>query len=283
MSASVLYDTPGPRARVRNLVIGAVAVLGIIGLGYFAYSRLDGAGQFTSSLWEPFEYTEIQQRIGEGVLATLTAFALAAFFSLILGAILAVGRLSEHAPVRWAATVVVEFFRAIPLLIMIFALYVGVFTNAPLWALVIGLTLYNGSVQAEILRAGIRAVPRGQSEAAYAIGLRKTQVMVFVLIPQAVRAMLPSIISQLVVTLKDTALGYIITYEELLFVGRQIAQNSAGYPYIPMVMVIAPIYILMCLALSSLANWIERRGRRSRKGIAPAAAAAGEEVVAMAE
>jgi glutamate transport system permease protein len=282
MSASVLYDTPGPRARVRNLVIGAVAVLAIIGLGYFVYSRLDGAGQFAANLWEPFEYTEIQRRIGEGVLASLTAFALAAVFSLIMGAILAVGRLSERPPVRWAATAVVEFFRAIPLLIMIFALYVGVFTDAPLWALVIGLTLYNGSVQAEILRAGIRAVPRGQSEAAYAIGLRKTQVMVVVLIPQAVRAMLPSIISQLVVTLKDTALGYIITYEELLFIGRQIAQNSAGYPYIPMVMVIAPIYILMCLALSSLANWIERRGRRSRKG-APPAAVETEEAVAIAE
>jgi glutamate transport system permease protein len=282
MSASVLYDTPGPRARIRNMVIGALAAVAIIGLGYFVYSRLDGAGQFAANLWEPFEYTEIQRRIGEGMVATLTAFALAAVLSLVLGAILAAGRLSEHAPVRWAATTVVEFFRAIPLLIMIFALYVGVFTENPLWALVIGLTLYNGSVQAEIFRAGIRAVPRGQGEAAYTIGLRKTQVMLFILVPQAVRAMLPSIISQLVVTLKDTALGYIITYEELLFIGRQIAQNSAGYPYIPMVMIIAPIYILMCLALSSLANWVERRGRRSRRG-APAAAPEAEEAVANAE
>jgi glutamate transport system permease protein len=180
------------------------------------------------------------------------------------------------------ASTIVEFFRAMPLLIMIFALYVGVFTSTPLWALVIGLTLYNGSVQAEIFRAGINAVPKGQSEAAYAVGLRKTQVMVFVLLPQAVRAMLPSIISQLVVTLKDTSLGFIITYEELLYNGRLIAATSLGFPYVPLVMIIAPIYILMCLALSSLATWIERRGRRSPQGAPPAAPEA-EAVAAAAE
>jgi glutamate transport system permease protein len=274
MSASVLYDAPGPRARARNLIVGAVATPAILGLLYFVYWRLDKAAQFDRTLWAPFEYTEVQRRIGDGVVATLKAFALAGVFSLVLGALLAVGRLSDRAPVRWAATSVVEFFRAMPQLIMIFALYVGVFTNTPLWALVTGLTLYSGSVQAEIFRAGINSVPRGQSEAAFAIGLRKSQVMVSVLIPQAIRAMLPSIISQLVVTLKDTSLGFIITYEELLYTGRLIAQNSAAYPYIPMVIIIAPIYIAMCMALSSLATWIERRGRRSRKGAPPAAPAA---------
>jgi glutamate transport system permease protein len=271
MSANVLFDAPGPRARTRNNIIGAVASLAILGLLYFVYRQLDAKGQFAGYLWQPFQYSEIQQRLAEGLLATLKAFALAAVFSLALGAVLAAGRLSDHAPVRWVASAIVEFFRGMPLLIMIFALYIGVFTSTPLWALVIGLTLYNGSVQAEIFRAGINAVPRGQSEAAYAIGLRKTQVMVFVLLPQAVRAMLPSIISQLVVTLKDTSLGFIITYEELLNNGRLIAATSLGFPYVPLVMIIAPIYILMCLALSSLATWIERRGRRSPKGAPPAA------------
>jgi glutamate transport system permease protein len=282
MSANVLFDAPGPKARTRNNILGAVASLAILGLLYFVYRQLDAKGQFASYLWQPFQYTEIQRRIGEGILATLKAFALASVLSLFLGALLAAGRLSDHAPARWVASTIVEFFRAMPLLIMIFALYVGVFTSTPLWALVIGLTLYNGSVQAEIFRAGINAVPKGQSEAAYAVGLRKTQVMVFVLLPQAVRAMLPSIISQLVVTLKDTSLGFIITYEELLYNGRLIAATSLGFPYVPMVMIIAPIYILMCLALSSLATWIERRGRRSPKGAPPAAPEA-EAVGAAAE
>lgn len=271
--SSVLFDVPGPKARLRNRIYGGVATLGILGLLYFVYHQLDSTGQFESRLWEPFQYQGVQQRILEGIGFTLKAFVIAAVLSVVFGAVLAMGRLSDHRPVRWTATAVVEFFRAMPLLIMIFALYIGVFTDTPMWALVIGLTLYNGSVQAEIIRAGINAVPRGQSEAAYALGLRKTQVMVTVLIPQAVRSMLPSIISQLVVTLKDTSLGFIITYEELLYAGLQIAKTSAGYPYVPVVLVIAPIYIAMCMLLSALATWIEKLGRRSSKGSPPALAA----------
>ncbi|KNB51350.1 amino acid ABC transporter permease [Streptomyces caatingaensis] len=274
MSASVLYDAPGPRARVRNRIYGAVSVLAIVGLVAFVIQRLDTTGQFQAGLWEAYEYTDTQHRILDGLLTTLKTFGIAALLSLALGALLATARLSDHRPVRWTATVVVEFFRAMPLLIMIFLLYAAVFTNDPMWALVIGLTLYNGSVQAEIFRSGINAVAKGQSEAAHALGLRKTQVMVHVLVPQAVRSMLPSIISQLVVTLKDTALGFIILYEELLFVGKAFAAQTQPvngvYAFIPMVIVFGSIYILLCLALSGVATWIERRTKRSRKGAPPA-------------
>jgi glutamate transport system permease protein len=133
---------------------------------------------------------------------------------------------------------------------------------ATLWALVVGLTLYNGSVLAEILRAGINAVPRGQSEAAYGLGLRKHQVMRLILLPQAFRAMLPALVSQLVVLLKDTALGFIIAYPELLFVGKQIGGRLAfGLPYVPAYLVVAAIYISICGALSMLAWWLRRRLR----------------------
>ncbi len=144
--------------------------------------------------------------------------------SLVLGAVLAAGRLSEHTPVRWVSTLLVEFFRAMPVLVMIFFIYVALKAE-PLYALVAGLTLYNGSVLAEVFRAGVHSVDRGQREAAYALGMRKTQVMTHVLVPQAVRAMLPTIISQLVVALKDTSLGFLITYEEFLHAGKLIASN----------------------------------------------------------
>ncbi len=283
MSADVLFDAPGPKARLRNRIYAVVGSLAIAGLAAFVVLRLGAKGQFAGYMWDLFQYTGIQQRIENGIVSTLKAFALAAVCSLLLGALLAAGRLSDHKPVRWAATAFVEFFRALPLLILIFVLYASVF--APFWALVLGLTLYNGSVQAEVFRAGINALPRGQAEAAYAIGMRKTQVMASVLVPQAIRAMLPTIISQLVVTLKDTSLGFIITYEELLYAGRLVASNTVtpgGYPYVPVVIVIGAIYIAMCLALSALANWIERRGRRSRKG-ALAAPAEADAVVAQAE
>ncbi|GJF31854.1 amino acid ABC transporter permease [Kitasatospora sp. NE20-6] len=271
-SASVLYDAPGPRARFRYRVFGIVSLLGIAALLAFAVLKLTDAGQFDAAMWEPFQYTAVQQRILDGILATLKAFGLAAVFSVVLGALLAAGRLSDHRPVRAVAAVVVQFFRAMPLLIMIFALYHALFGSQPMWALVLGLTLYNGAVQAEIIRTGVLAVPRGQGEAAFALGLRKTQVMSIVLVPQAVRSMLPAIIGQLVVTLKDTSLGFVITYPELLYAGKLIASNSGGYPYVPVTLVIAPLYIGLCLALTGLARWIEARGRRGANRRTPAAA-----------
>ncbi|MEU1818595.1 amino acid ABC transporter permease [Streptomyces roseifaciens] len=279
MSANVLYDAPGPRARARNRLYGALSTVAILGLVAFVIYKLDDTGQFQPGLWDDYEYTDTHQRIADGLLTTLKTFAIAAVLSVALGAVLAAARLSDHRPVRWVATTAVELFRAMPLMIMIFLLSAGIFVADPMWALVIGLTLYNGSVQAEIFRSGINAVPCGQSEAAYALGLRKTQVMSSVLIPQAMRTMLPSIISQLVVTLKDTSLGFIILYEELLFVGKAFAEQTKPvngvYPFIPMVIIFGSIYILLCLALSSVATWVERRTQRSRKGSPPAMPAAG--------
>ncbi|MFJ3218758.1 amino acid ABC transporter permease [Kitasatospora sp. NPDC086801] len=274
-TASVLYDAPGPRARTRYRLFGVLALIGVAALLWYVFAALADNGQFDPQMWDAFQYNTVQQRIVDGLVSTLEAFGLAALFSLTLGALLAAGQLSDHKPVRWAAVGFVQFFRAMPLLILIVALYYAFFAKEPMWALVLGLTLYNGSVQAEIIRSGVNAVPRGQAEAAYALGMRKTQVMAGILVPQAIRSMLPSMIGQLVVTLKDTSLGFVITYHELLFVGKAIASqpiNAAGFPYIPVVLVIGPIYIAMCLLLTALARWIEARGRRGANRRTSAAA-----------
>ena len=268
--SSVLYDIPGPRARVRNRIINLVATLLLaVVIGYVIY-RLYQTGQFDYTKWQQFEYKSIQLQLLDGLLATLQAAGIAAVLALVFGAVFATGRLSDHWFFRAPSSWVVETFRAIPLLILMFFAYyglkeVGIQIN-PMWAVVIGLTLYNGSVLAEIFRAGINAVPRGQSEAAYALGMRKTQVMTLILLPQAVRSMLPSIVSQMVVLLKDTALGYIISYHELLYVGKQMGSRLVfGFPYVPTYLVIAAIYIGMCAFLSWFAHWLERRLRERGK------------------
>ncbi|MFF1920225.1 amino acid ABC transporter permease [Streptomyces sp. NPDC058221] len=264
-SATALYDIPGPLTRRRHLVYGVISTVLILALvGWVIYLLFD-TDQFTSAKWSPFEYKGIQELLLRGLGNTLKAFAYAAVLSLALGAVLAVGRLSDHRPVRWVATVLVEFFRAMPVLVMIFFIFVALKVQ-PLPALVAGLTLYNGSVLAEVFRSGINSVERGQHEAAFALGMRKTQVTTFVLGPQAVRAMLPTIISQLVVALKDTSLGYLITYEEFLHAGKLIASNlDYDLPFIPVVMVISPIYIGMCMLLSWFATWMAKRQRRNPK------------------
>ncbi|MEU6658640.1 amino acid ABC transporter permease [Streptomyces sp. NPDC046821] len=296
MSSSVLYDAPGPKARTRNriyTVLGALAVLGLIA---FTLYRMNVKGQLEPEVWNIFNNAGVRSSIRDGVLTTLKVFAVAGVLSLVLGVLLAVARLSDHKAVSRVTAGFIELFRAIPLLITIYALWVLFLTykdslgvigdNTAFWALVIGLTVYNGCVQAEVIRAGVNAVPRGQVEAAYALGLRKSQVMTMLLLPQAVRSMLPTMISQLVVTLKDTSLGYIITYNELLFAARTMASNiivNGENPITAVVIVVGAIYVAMCLALAGLATWIEKRGRRAKTGIAVASASATDAEPAVAE
>ncbi|MFI5975719.1 amino acid ABC transporter permease [Streptomyces sp. NPDC051452] len=272
---TALYDVPGPRTRHRHAVYGVLSTAVLLALLAWVLYLLFATDQFTSTKWAPFAYKGIQELLLRGLGNTLKAFAMAAAFSLVLGGLLATGRLSDHRPVRLSATVVVEFFRAMPVLVMIFFIFVALKVQ-PLPALVAGLTLYNGSVLAEVFRSGVNAVERGLREAAFALGMRKTQVMAHVLVPQAVRAMLPAIISQLVVALKDTSLGFLITYEEFLHAGKLIASNlDYDLPFIPVVMVVSPIYIGMCMLLSWFAGWVSRREQRSPKTEAVAVAAAG--------
>jgi glutamate transport system permease protein len=286
MSAdAVLYDHPGPRARTRNMILTIVFGIALVALLYWIYRKFDEKGQWAAALWEPFlESSTWTSYILPGLWGTLRAAAVAMVLSLIFGLVFSVGRLSDHRWLSVPAGVVVEFFRAVPLLLLIFFIFYGVpfIIEAPMppfWAVVAGLTLYNGSVLAEAFRAGIRAVPRGQSEAGYAIGMRKGQVMREILMPQAARAMLPVIVSQLVVLVKDTALGYIIAYTELL----QTGVNTLGANFgniMAAAIVAALIYIVVNSSLTSVAGWLERRTRRSGRaprrgrpaGVAPATA-----------
>lgn len=259
-----LYDAPGPRARRRILVASILSGLALAASVVWIVVRLNDRGQFVTDLWQPFRDPDVWSTIGEGLGNTLKAAALAIVFAITFGAVLAAGRLSDHRPVRWVANLVVEVFRAIPLLIMMIGLFAAFpKTLGPLWSVVIALTVYNGSLLSEVFRAGINGVPSGQREAAFALGLRKTQVMTLILLPQAVRTMLPVIISQCVVTLKDTALGRIVTYQELLLVGSTIEVTYQNY--VPTTIVLAAIYISLNMSVSALAQLAQRWLSRTRK------------------
>jgi glutamate transport system permease protein len=276
MSASVLFDEPGPRARARfriyNVVFGVIVIAAAAGVVY----KFNQAGQFESRIYERLGEEGTITEISRGLTATLKAAAIAIVTSLVLGVLLAFARLSDHRWVRAPATGFVELFRAVPLVLLIVFIFGVIRTQASglstetsgLTALVAGLTLYNGSVLCEVFRAGVNAVPKGQREAAYAIGMRKHQVMNIVLVPQGVRYMLPAIISQCVVVLKDTSLGFIVVYGELL----RSAKNIATYVGSSLVtyLVIALIYVTMNSVLSLFAYWLERRLSTRGRGAAEA-------------
>jgi glutamate transport system permease protein len=270
--SSVLYDTPGPRAKRRNVLLSVVFVVLLALVAWWVWQKMDDKGQLKWSLWQPFTTSEAWTTyLLPGLVDTLKAAALSMIIALPLGAFFGIARMSDHRWVRVPAGVVVEFFRSIPvLLLMLFAneLYArssGVSTeDRPLYAVVTGLVLYNASVLAEIVRAGILALPRGQTEASYAIGLRKGQTMTSILLPQAVTAMLPAIVSQLVVIVKDTALGGVmIGYTELLNARSTLAANYANV--IQSFVVVAIIYIILNFLLTSFASWLEGRLRRSKR------------------
>lgn len=270
--SSVLYDTPGPRAKRRNVLVSVVFFVLLAALVWWIWRKLDDKQQLRWALWQPFTTSQAWTTyLLPGLANTLKSAALAMVIALPLGAVFGIARLSDHRWVRIVAGVVVEFFRAIPvLLLMLFAnefysRYTQVTSDErPLYAVVTGLVLYNASVLAEVVRAGILALPKGQSEAAYAIGLRKEQTMTSILLPQAVTAMLPTIVSQLVVIVKDTALGGVmIGFTELLNQRGTLAANYANV--IASFVVVAVIYIVLNFLLTSFASWLERRLRRSKR------------------
>jgi glutamate transport system permease protein len=260
---SVLYDVPGPKAKRRSAVGSAIGSAVVVAIAVAVVLRLQSQGQFEASKWEPFQDGDILEALGRGALATLRAAGLAIALALVLGSVLAVGRLAGQRSVRLFATWFIELFRALPLVLLIlFFFFRFGDTLGRYGALVAALALYNGAVLAEVFRAGILAVPRGQSEAAAALGLSRAQTMLLILAPQAVRTMLPAIVAQCVVALKDTALGFIIAYPELLRTGQLI--YNGFFNIIPTAIVVAAIYVAMNLLLSRLAIWLEHRQSRVR-------------------
>ena len=273
--ATVLYDAPGPRGRRNNVIFTVLtAVLTALVLGWIIWTLNDN-GQLTAAKWMPFlDSLTWRTYILPGLWGTLKSAFASIILAMILGVLLGLGRLSEMAWLRWICAVIVEFFRAIPvLLLMIFAYQMfAIYRMVPprelaFAAVVFGLTMYNGSVIAEILRSGIKSLPKGQTEAARALGMSHSQTMRTILLPQAIAAMLPALIAQMVIALKDSALGYQIGYVEVVRSGIQTA--SVNQNFLASLTVVAIIMILINWALTSLAQRIERqlRAGRARRNI----------------
>lgn len=270
-AAPQLFDAPGPRARVRQrilaLVFSVLALAAIAGV----LIKLDERGNLAPAKWEPFATAGVwQYYIVPGLINTIYAAAISIGLAAVLGLLLGVGRLSTIAPLRWVCSIFVEFFRAVPVLVMmIFSFWVYAYSGSvpsaylALAGTVTGLTLYNSCVLAELIRSGVANLPKGQAEAGLSIGLTRGQTLMAIQLPQALTAMLPALVGQLVVILKDTALGYQITYAELLRQGERIGSNYGNI--VPALIVVAIIFIALNYSLTSFAEWIERRlNRRGR-------------------
>lgn len=275
---SVLYDVPGPKARRISLIGSIVGVLVIGGLLALAIVTLAQQGIFQAQRWAIFGQADVWSLLFSGMSATLSAAAIAAVIAFPLGLLLCLMRISDIAWIRVPTRIVLEFLRGMPVvLMMLFVLLV--FATSSFVAVVAGLVLYNSAIFAEIIRAGIQSLPKGQREAGLAIGLTSFQSRLSVELPQAIRRMLPSLVAQLVVLLKDTSLGYIVAYGELLRAVQVMADFLGPQFLFPVFFVAAAIYIAINLAVSRLAIWIERRGSKKAAGGVAKAPTAGVSTV----
>jgi len=280
---TVLFDAPGPKARALYRMLAVVGVVVIVALLLLVVRALANPenNQFTAQKWAPFLDPETwTSYLLPGLLATLEAAGAAVVLSAVLGVLLGLGRLSEARLVRVVCGVLVEFLRSVPVLVMmLFGYYFCIFVLGVLGdtstfiGVVGGLTLYNSAVIAELIRSGVFALPSGQREAGLAVGLTPRQTMVTVLLPQAITSMLPSLISQLVVILKDTALGYVISFSELLRAGTTFSTVYGNL--IPTLIVVAAMFIVINYTLSLVARLVEQRLKRAPRTAAPVAGGAG--------
>jgi len=270
MSApNLLFDAPGPKARVRHRILTVLGMVLAAGVAWLALAKMKDAGQLDGSLWKPFltDGELWREYLLAGLINTLKAAALSVVLAAIFGIVFGMGRLSSNLVIRFVSGAVVEFFRSVPVLLMMIFLFFGYFgphefpsaSTSSLAAVVLALTLYNGSVIAELVRSGVFSLPSGQREAGLSIGLSESNTLRTVLLPQALTAMLPALISQFVVILKDTALGVQITYPDLLNTASQIGSRYSNT--VPAYVVIGCIFVLLNYLLTMVASRVEKKIR----------------------
>lgn len=271
MSSSVLYDAPGPKARRRNRVISAVItivlVAGVATLFWMlGQERTTVNGMKLSGLWSPerWEFARDvvfwRRLLVDGLLmGTLRVAVVAAALALLVGIAFSFLRTARQAWIRIPAAVVLEFLRGMPILLMMLFILLALATDG-YWAAVGALALYNGAIIGEALRAGVAALPNGQREAGLSLGFTPFATRMLIEFPQAFRQMLPIIVAQLVVLLKDTSLAYVVAFPEILRISQQM-RDALGSTKVSfsVFLVVLLVYLAVNLSLSWLARWLAHR------------------------
>lgn len=260
-ATQVLFDAPGPKGRRRILLLSVLSVVVILALLAAAVWQFHINGQLDPNKWIVYLRVDYLAFLGHGLWGTLKVTALAALVAFPFGLLLALARLSRVKLLSTIATVWIEFYRGIPMLLVVYAFLLALpafgVTFPRFWMLVIPMILVSSASTAEVFRAGINAVDRGQHEAAAAIGLSRRDAMVSVVLPQAVRLVLPSLILALVTLLKDSTLGYVVSYNELQFQGKTLV--SITRYLVQTYLVVSLIYIVINFLLTRVALALDAR------------------------
>ena len=256
----ILFGAPSPQARKITQAVSLIAAAGLIALAAGVVWRFHSAGQLEARFWEFFAWPTTWAFLAKGLLGTLASSAMAAVIALALGLVLLAGRLARPRIVRWPSVAVIEFLRGTPTLLLIYVCFLVLpaagIKLSTYWMLTLPIGLSTAAVVAEVYRAGVLAVPRGQTDAARSLGLTEVQVFRLVVFPQAVRFIVPALVAQLVIVVKDTTFGYIVTYGELMQNAKVLIANY--HALVPVYLVVAVLYCLVNYAISRASRRLNR-------------------------
>ncbi len=256
-----LYEAPGPRTHRRMVVGTIVSALVVLWLVYLVWHQFYVTGQFAPRYWSFFAQWPTWRFLIDGFRGTIAVAVTAGVISLVLGMLLMLGRVSENRALSAACRVVIDFFRGVPSLLLIYFFFLIVpqygIRMPSFWMLTLPVALAAAGVLAEVFRAGVNAVPKGQVEAAYSLGLTRGKVMRRIVLPQAIHYVIPSLISQLVVVVKDTTVAYVVSYPDLMQNARVLITSYDSL--VSVYLVVAIIYILINYAINQASAYVSRR------------------------
>lgn len=257
----VLYEEPGPKTRRRIQVGTAVSAVAAAGLIALIVRQFYVTGQLAPRYWEFFTRWTTWRFLGEGFLGTLQVAITAGAISLVLGLVLMLGRTSSVKALSVVARAIIEFFRGVPSLLLIYFFFLVVpqygIKMPSFWMITLPVALAASGVLAEVFRAGVNAVPRGQVEAAMSLGLSPAKITFKIVLPQAIRFVIPSLISQLVVVVKDTTVAYVVSFPDLLQNARVLITSYDAL--VSTYFIVAIIYIVLNYLINQAAVAVSRR------------------------
>lgn len=255
---AALFEANGPKARRRIIIGTIISIVALVALAAWIVYRFYVKGQLEAQYWYFFAQLNVWEFIGAGLVGTIRAAIGSGAIALVMGLVLMFGRMSTIAPIRWLATTLIEFLRGTPTLLFIYFMFLvpaqlGMHIST-YWMVVIPTSAYASAVLAEVYRAGVAAVPYGQKEAGLSLGFTRAQNFRYIILPQTMRIVTPALVAQLVVVVKDTTFGYVVTYPELMVNAKVIIANFSSL--VPVYLVVAIIYVLVNYAISKFANWL---------------------------
>jgi glutamate transport system permease protein len=267
-TVDALFDAPGPMGVRRLRIAAVVSVVALVVISYLVITRFAAAGGLDREKWEIFTDPGVLRLMGTALLATLKVAVTAGVLAFALALVLAMLRMVDSRMIRGAVTAYVEVTRSLPTLLVLYFTILFLpqygFEMPVYWQLVVALVITNGALISEILRASLLNVPRGQTEAAMSLGVTRPRALRLIVLPQALQAATPALISQLVYLLKATTLGYVVSYAELLYSGRVIGEYTGHL--LQSYLVVSGIYLVLNLVLSRVALVVQ--DRLARRGAA---------------